>query len=290
MKAATYASVLVAVTLIGAKFAAWIATDSVSLLSTLVDSLLDAGASVINLVAVRHALQPADAEHRFGHGKAEALAALTQAAFICGSAVFLLLQAGERMFNPQVITHPVVGYWVMGFSMVMTLGLVAFQRHVVRQTGSLAISGDSMHYRMDLLVNAGVMVSLFLATSLGWNLADPIFAIGIVAYIFWGASKIGRTALNMLMDRELPDDERRRIRDIARQHPDVRDVHDLKTRASGIRSFIQMHLEMDGAITLNAAHEISEAVMHEIERAFPDSEVLIHEDPEGVDERREYFD
>ncbi len=290
MKAATYASVSVAVTLIAAKFAAWIATDSVSLLSTLVDSLLDAGASVINLIAVRHALQPADAEHRFGHGKAEALAALSQAAFICGSAAFLLLQAGERLFNPQAVTHPLVGYWVMGFSIVMTLGLVAFQRHVVRKTGSLAIRGDSIHYRMDLLVNAGVIVSLFLATGLGWNLADPVFAIGIVAYIFWGASEIGKTALNMLMDRELPDADRNRIRDIAREHPDVRDVHDLKTRTSGTRSFIQMHLEMDGAITLDAAHEISEAVMHEIEREFPDSEVLIHEDPEGVEERREYFD
>jgi len=160
----------------------------------------------------------------------------------------------------------------------------------VRQTGSLAIRGDSIHYKMDLLVNVGVVVSLFLATSLGWSLADPVFALGIVAYIFWGASEIGRTALNMLMDRELPDDERHRIRDIARQHPGVRDVHDLKTRTSGTRSFIQMHLEMDGAISLNDAHEISEAVMHEIERAFPDSEVLIHEDPEGVEERREYFD
>lgn len=290
MKLATYASVSVAMVLITAKFGAWVATDSISLLSTLVDSLLDAGASLVNLFAVRHALQPADAEHRFGHGKAEALAALTQAAFICGSAAFLLLQAGERLFNPRTIANSEIGYWVMGISIIMTMGLITFQKHVVKKTNSMAISSDSMHYQMDVLVNIGVVISLFLATQLGWTLADPIFAFGIVAYIFWGAWGIGSKALNMLMDRELPDDDRAHIIDIVRTHPDVRNVHDLKTRTSGTRTFIQMHLEMDGAITLEAAHEISEAVMHELERAFPNSEVIIHEDPEGVEELREYFD
>lgn len=290
MKLATYASVSVAMVLITAKFGAWVATDSISLLSTLVDSLLDVGASLVNLFAVRHALQPADAEHRFGHGKAEALSALTQAAFICGSAAFLLLQAGERLFNPRSIANSEIGYWVMGISIIMTVGLITFQKHVVKKTNSMAISSDSMHYQMDVLVNIGVVISLFLATQLGWTLADPIFAFGIVAYIFWGAWGIGTKALNMLMDRELPDDDRAHIIEIVRTHPDVRNVHDLKTRTSGTRTFIQMHLEMDGAITLEAAHEISEAVMHELERAFPNSEVIIHEDPEGVEELREYFD
>ncbi len=290
MKLATYASVSVAGILIVAKFAAWLATDSVSLLSTLIDSLLDVGASLVNLVAVRQALQPADREHRFGHGKAEPLAGLAQAAFICGSAAFLLIEAGKRFIQPQVLENTETGIAVMVFSIALTVVLVLFQRHVVRQTGSIAIGADSMHYKMDVLVNASVIVSLILATRLGWQWADPLFATAIAGYIVWGAGTIGHQALNILMDRELPDAEREHIRQIALAHPGVRDLHDLRTRSSGPQVFIQLHLEMDGNITLNQAHEISDQVEAEIERAFPKAEVLIHEDPEGVDEKRTTFD
>ncbi len=290
MRLATYASVSVAGILIVAKFAAWLATDSVSLLSTLIDSLLDVGASLVNLVAVRQALQPADREHRFGHGKAEPLAGLAQAAFICGSAAFLLIEAGKRFIQPQVLENTETGIAVMVFSIALTVVLVLFQRHVVRQTGSIAIGADSMHYKMDVLVNASVIVSLILATRLGWQWADPLFATAIAGYIVWGAGTIGHQALNILMDRELPDAEREHIRQIALAHPGVRDLHDLRTRSSGPQVFIQLHLEMDGNITLHRAHEISDQVEAEIERAFPKAEVLIHEDPEGVDEKRTTFD
>lgn len=289
MRMATYASVSVASVLIAAKFAAWMMTGAVSLLSTLIDSLLDVGASVLNLFAVRHALEPADKEHRFGHGKAEALAGLAQSAFIFGSALFLVIEAGERFFNPRDIENTAVGFGVMGLAIVLTLVLVLFQRHVVQRTGSVAIKADSTHYRMDLLVNVSVIVSLVLVSNFGWILADPVFALGIAAYIVWGAWGIGWDAYQMLMDRELGEAERQKINDIVMSHPQVRGLHDLRTRASGHRVFIQLHVEMDGDITLHDAHEISDAVEAMVKEVFINAEVLIHADPEGVVEERAVF-
>lgn len=289
LKLATYASVSVAVILIICKTGAWLATDSVSLLSTLIDSLLDVLASIVNLIAVRHALQPADREHRFGHGKAEPLAGLAQSAFISGSAVFLLLQSAERLIWPREISSSEIGIVVMVFSIVLTLGLVGFQRFVIVKTASVAIKADSLHYQTDILVNFSVIISLLLASKLGWDLADPIFAIGIVAYIVWGAFGIGRSSLDLLMDHELPDEDRIRIREIALSHKDVVDIHDLRTRSSGQQSFIQLHLEMNGNISLFDAHEISDSVEISLQESFPTAEVLIHEDPEGVEEHRAEF-
>ena len=289
MKAATYASVSVAGVLIAAKFAAWVLTGSVSMLSTLIDSLLDAAASVLNLIAVHHALSPADKEHRFGHGKAEALSGLTQAAFISGSAVFLLIEAVERLMNPKGIVNTEIGYGVMGLAIVLTLVLVAFQRHVVAKTGSVAIAADSVHYRMDILVNISVIVSLLLSSRfrLGW--ADPVIALAIAGYILKGAWQIGINAYHMLMDRELSEAERQAIKKIAMDHPDVSGVHDLRTRSSGTSQFIQLHLEMDGSITLHEAHTISDAVEEKILETYPNAEVLIHEDPAGIMEKRAVF-
>lgn len=219
MRLATYAAVGMASTLIIVKFAAWLMTDSVSLLSTLIDSFLDVAASTVNLLAVRHALEPADEEHRFGHGKAESLAGLAQSAFISGSAVFLLLQAGERLYNPSEIANTNIGYAVMVFSIVATIALVLFQKYVAKRTQSLAISADSAHYTMDVLVNISVIVALFLATELGWQLADPLFAIAISFYILHGAYEIGIAAYHVLMDRELPDEDRANIHNLAKAHP-----------------------------------------------------------------------
>ena len=289
MRLATYASVSVATILIAAKFAAWILTDSVSLLSTLIDSLLDAAASLINLFAVHHALQPADDEHRFGHGKAEPLAGLAQSAFIVGSAAFLIIEAAERFFHPRAIEHEDIGYAVVVFSIVLTVALVAFQRYVVRKSGSVAISADSLHYQTDVLINGSVLVSLFLASEMGFTFADPAFALGIAAYIIWTAWQIGTQALNILMDHELPDDERRRIVEIATGEDGVEGVHDLRTRSSGTQVFIQMHVEMDGDMTLRRAHEIADAVEIKVQNAFPNAEVIVHQDPEGVEDvDREY--
>jgi ferrous-iron efflux pump FieF len=289
MRLATYASVSVASILVVTKFAAWLMTDAVSLLSTLIDSFLDVGASLLNLIAVRHALEPADKEHRFGHGKAEPLAGLAQAAFICGSAGFLLIEAGERLFHPKAIENTDIGYVVMVLAIVLTLGLVGFQRYVVNKTGSVAITADSAHYQMDVLVNASVIVSLWLVSSFGLTWADPVFAITIAGYIIWGAWKIGTTALHMLMDRELSDQDRQKIGEIALAHPGVKGLHDLRTRSSGNLVFIQMHLEMDGDMSLLDAHAISDAVEARVKEAFPNAEVLIHEDPEGIEEERAVF-
>lgn len=289
MRIASYASVAVAFTLIAAKFAAWLITDSVSMLSTLVDSLMDAAASIINLLAIRHALEPADHEHRFGHGKAEPLAGLGQAAFITGSAVFVLFEAIQRLMIPHPVVNSEIGYGVMGLSIVLTLALVIFQRFVVRRTGSVAVGADSLHYAGDLLANGSIVLSLLLTSQFGWMLADPLCAIGIAAFILWGSWQIARDSFHLLMDRELPEEDRQRIRDIAMRHPGVRDVHELKTRSSGPRIFIQLHLEMDRNLTLLRAHAISDSVMWDIEKNFPNSEVIIHGDPEGVPERREVF-
>jgi len=289
MRYATYASVTVAGLLIATKFAAWLATDSVSLMSTLIDSILDAAASLINLAAVRHALEPADREHRFGHGKAEALAGLAQSAFIVGSAMFLLIEAGQRAFHPKAIEHSEVGYAVMAFSILLTAILVIFQRYVVRRSGSVAISADSLHYQTDILINLSVIVSLFLASQLGLEWADPLFAVGIAAYIIHSAWQIGTEVFQILMDRELSDEDRRRIGEIALGESGVSGMHDLRTRSSGSQVFIQLHLQMDGEMKLKQAHEIADVVELKISAAFKNAEVIVHQDPDGLDEDHREF-
>ena len=281
MKRATYASVTVAAILIAVKLWAWLISDSISLLSSLIDSLLDLGASAVNLLAVHHAVQPADREHRFGHGKAESLAGLGQAMFISGSVVFLSLQAIERLFHPHPIQRVDIGIGVILFSLVLTGGLIAYQRHVVRRTGSLAISADFLHYQSDILLNISVLAGLFLSFYMGWLIADPLFALIVAAIIGYSAWQIVGSAINVLMDRELPDADRQRIRAIAMAHAGVETVHDLRTRSSGPSVFIQLHLEMDGDMLLRDAHRIGDEVMAEIEAAFPHAEVLVHQDPAG---------
>ena len=281
MRMATYASVSVALVLILAKLVAWGYSGSLSLLATLIDSSLDGLASLINLFAVRHALSPADREHRFGHGKAEALAGLGQAAFISGSAGFLLLEGVRRFINPEPVLAHGLGIAVMVFSIAATLCLLAFQRHVIRRTGSMAISADALHYRTDLLVNASVIVALLLAAR-GWPGFDALFAIGIALYILYSAWEIVRRAFDHLMDRELPDDEREQIKAIARSHQQVRGMHDLRSRRSGMDTFIQLHLELDDELSLLQAHEISDEVEAHLLEVYPAAEIIIHIDPVSV--------
>ncbi len=283
MKLATMASVAVALLLIVAKTAAWWLSDSVSILSTLVDSLLDAGASILTLFAVRHSVQPADAEHRFGHGKAEALASLGQSAFVAGSGVLLMAEAVRRFFAPKPIGQEYVGIGVMVFSIVLTVVLVVIQRRVIHRTGSLAVRGDSLHYAGDVLINASVIVALLINLLWGWRYADSIFAVAIVGYLLWNAWQIGRQALDELMDRELGEAERERIVAIARSHTEARSVHDLRTRRAGLLTFIQFHLELDPKMPLIRAHEVSDAIEAELHAAFPNAEIIIHQDPEGYE-------
>ncbi len=285
---ATYASTATALVLIAGKLIAWWLSDSLSLLGSLMDSGLDLLASLVNLFAVRHALEPPDPEHRFGHGKAEAIAGLAQAAFIAGSAAFLALQALWRLWRPQPLADLGAGMIVMLASMALTALLVAFQRHVVRATGSTAIAADSLHYKTDLLMNLGVLAALVLAEH-GVRAADPVFALLLAGYIFQSAWRIAKEALDHLMDRELGEEERARIKAIVRAHPEVRGMHDLRTRRAGGTIFIQLHLELDDELPLIEAHRIADEVELAIRKAFPEAEVIIHEDPASLMEPKPPF-
>lgn len=287
MRIATIASMSVALVLIGAKAMAWLLTESVSMLSSLVDSALDFVASLVTFLAVRQALVPADADHRFGHGKAEALAGLTQAGFIAASGGGLLLTVGDRILHPHQVQREMVGLAISGLAIVLTLGLVLFQNYVVRRSGSIAIGADKAHYATDLVSNIAVGIALFLSGVFEQPMIDAGMAGLVALYLIRGAWHVGRQSLDVLMDRELPEPDRGRIADIARADPDVRDVHDLKTRSAGLTKFIQLHVELDPSLTLVRAHEIGDRVEAELQRAFPDAEIILHVDPYGVFEPRQ---
>jgi len=281
LRLATYASISVALVLIAAKLIAWSLSDSVSLLATLIDSVLDAVASLINLLAVRHALTPADKEHRFGHGKAEALAGLSQSLFIVGSAGFLLLEAAQRMISPTEVDAAGIGIAVMVFSIIATLALLGLQGHVIRKTNSTAIKADSLHYKTDLLVNASVIVALWLSVQ-GWAGFDALFAGAIALYILFSAREIMVISYDHLMDRELPDEQRDLITQLVLQHSGARGMHDLRSRQAGTMTFIQLHLELDDDMSLLDAHQICDEIEASLMAAFPESEIIIHIDPQSV--------
>jgi len=278
LKLATRASVATAVVLVIVKLGAWWITESVAVMASLIDSMMDGMASLLNLFAVRLALQPADEDHRFGHGKAEPLAGLAQAAFVAGSAVFLVLHAVDRLVHPQPVLATGVGISVMIFAALATLVLLAIQRHAIKATGSTAIRADSLHYVADLLTYLSVIVALFLA-GLGVRGVDPVIAIIIAVFILFSAWQIGRDSIDMLMDRELPDEDKGHIFEIARRHPEVVGIHELRMRRAGQTHIIQLHLEMDGNMPLAEAHVISDEVEAEILQKFPGADVLIHQDP-----------
>jgi ferrous-iron efflux pump FieF len=286
MRMATIASMSVAVILIGAKTMAWLLTESVSMLSSLVDSSLDFVASLVTFLAVRHALTPADADHRFGHGKAEALAGLAQAGFIAASGGGLLLTVGDRLVHPHQVQREAIGLAVSALAIVLTFGLVTFQNYVVRRSGSIAIGADKAHYVTDLVSNIAVGIALYLSGVFEQPMIDAGMAALVALYLIHGAWEVGRSSLDVLMDHELPDPDRRRIVDIARRHPEVQDVHDLKTRSSGLTKFVQLHIELNPALPLVRAHEIGDQVEAEIQREFPDADIILHVDPYGVAERR----
>ncbi len=283
MQRAALASLVVSILLVLLKAVAYLVTDSVAMLSALADSGLDVFTSAINLVAVHQALQPADAEHRFGHGKAEPLAGLAQGAFIAGSATFLVIAAINRFLEPHTVGHGAVAIAVMVFSIAAAGALVAFQRMVVARTKSVAIGADRIHYFGDVVTNVGVLIAILLATQFRLPLADPIVGLGVAVFLGWNAWSVFRQSYDQLMDRELPDGERDRIKTIVMRHADVLNMHDLRTRAAGISTFIQLHIELDPAISLTRAHEVSDLVEADIMASFPNAEVIIHQDPAGVE-------
>lgn len=283
MRRAALASVSVSLLLVVIKTGAYFASHSVAMLASLADSALDLFASAVNAFAIRQALAPADAEHRFGHGKAEPLAGLAQGAFIAASAMFLALQAAQRIAAPEPLDNSALALAVMGISIAATLLLIAYQRRVVRATGSVAVEADRGHYASDLASNLGVIAALILSSWMGWALADPLIALAVVGVMVWTAWQVGRTSLDQLMDHELPKEERARIVRIAQAHTAVKNIHDLKTRMAGRVTFIQLHLALDPGITLAAAHQVSDAVERAILNAYPDADVIIHQDPAGLE-------
>jgi ferrous-iron efflux pump FieF len=281
MKLASTASVGVAGTIVFIKIIAWIMTDSLSLLSSLVDSVLDIVSSIINFMALRYALQPADEDHRFGHGKAEDIAAFAQAAFIAGSGLFIVVEAFSRFINPHEIGNSFIGIWVMVASSVLTLGLLAVQRYVIKQTNSSVIKADSLHYSTDMLVNMMVIGSFLAAMVWDMGFIDPVLALIIAAYIFKSAWQVGRGAFDNLMDREFSDEDRKKITEAVFACKGAKGMHDLRTRSSGITPFIQFHLELDGKMSLKEAHKITDKIEAEVLKHFPHAEVLIHQDIVG---------
>jgi ferrous-iron efflux pump FieF len=280
MRTASSLSLAVGITLVAIKAFAWLMSDSLSMMSSLADSMLDVMASAVNFAAVRYALQPPDDEHRFGHGKAEDLATLAQSTFICGSGVFLIIEGIKRVFWPEPVYNSLIGIGVMIVSIVVTLALILYQRYVVNRTSSGAIAADAMHYFVDLVTNVGVIIAFILTTSLGWKTADPVIGLMIAVYIIYGAFMLGRGAFNNLMDREFSDAERSEIETIVKGFSDVTGLHDLRTRKSGLYGFIQFHLDfVDEDISLKKAHKISDDIEDALKKKFPRTEVIIHQDP-----------
>lgn len=279
MRWASIASMTVATVLIAAKTIAWLITDSVGMLSSLIDSALDLVSSVITFVAIRQALVPADEDHRFGHGKAEALAGVAQAGFIAASSGGLVLTVIDRFLHPRPVQEEFVGALVSAFAIVLTLVLMMFQNHVVRQTRSLAISADRAHYTTDFVNNIAVGIGIYLAARLDAPLIDLAVALGVAAYLAIGAWSIGRVSIDVLMDRELPLEDRQRIIDIVSRHPGVRNAHDLRTRSAGLTQFIQLHVVLHPTMSLGRAHVMGDSVEATIREAFPHAEVILHIDP-----------
>lgn len=283
----TRVTLTVAVLLLAVKLAGWLITGSMALLASAVDGLVDTGASVVTLFGVQYAQRPPDREHRFGHGKGEAVAAFTQASFVAGAACILAFQSVGRLLVPAPLEAIGVGVWLVAVSLAAACGLIAMQSWVVNRTGSTAIAADRIHYLTDVAVNAAVLLALAVTKWTGWARADPAFALAISAYMVWNAYVIVDAALEQLLDRELPADERRRIKETVRACPGVRDIHDLRTRFSGDRTFVEYHLEVDPGLTVDAGHAISDATETAIQNLLPGTiEATAHIEPHGIDDDR----
>lgn len=281
LKQATYASVATASVLILAKLIVWFMTGSMSLLATLLDSTMDVLASLITLFAVRIAITPADDDHHFGHGKAEQLAVLAQSAFIGGSAVVLLLNTLDRITGDELIVeNESAGIAVMIFSLVATMALLAFQRHVIKKTDSPAIKSDSLHYQVDLLTNIAVLLALA-GSGLGYPQMDNILALLIGAYMLFSVRSLAWEAIQQLMDQALPEEDLREIERRALSIDGVLGIHNVRTRVSGTTPFIEMHLDLLADITLDDAHEIGARAKRAVLEYLPDADVMFHLDPVG---------
>jgi len=284
-RSAAYASIAMALGLAALKIWAVSRTGSVSMLGSLADTVLDLVASVVTLAGVWVASQPADEQHRFGHGKAEALSALFQVILISLSACGIAFNAIAQLVDGDRVEAAGDGILVSAIAIVATFALLAWQRHVIRKTGSLAIRTDNVHYQSDLMLNLAVIAALVLDQYLGFAQADPLFGFAIAAWLLWGAWRAARESLDNLMDKEWPEEKRLRFVEVAARHPELSNLHDLRTRTAGNRDFVQFHVDLPATMTVEEAHAITERVEQALLREFPEMELLIHIDPEGhVDE------
>jgi ferrous-iron efflux pump FieF len=283
---ASIVALAVALVLVAVKVWAWLATGSISLLTSAADGLVDVVASLVTFAGVRYAGRPVDRGHRYGHGKAEAVAAFVQALLLAGAAVGLGIQSFTRLFVPQPLTEIGFGLWVIIASLVATCGLVAMQTYVVKRTGSTAIAADRAHYETDVTANIAVLVALVLERFLAWNRADAIGALAISCYMLWNARGMALHALIQLLDRELDTSDRERIRSAVLGCEGVQAVHDIRTRNGGDRVFVEFHLEVDGAMSVEKGHSIGDQAEDAVRSIFQAADVVAHLEPAGIDDRR----
>ncbi len=290
VKSASIASLLVASTLIVLKYYGWVATTSVSLLGSLADSLIDFLASVFVFIAISYSLLPADAKHRFGYGKSEGLAAFIQSLLIGISGIYVCFEAIKRLLNPSQINQPSIAIWIILISIALTLTLVMYQKYVVKKSKSMAIESDQYHYLTDTFINLSVLFSIVIT---GWTrfvFIDALVGLLISGVVLYTSVTLLKKSFKILLDHEIQSDDRDRIREIALDHPKVLGFHDLRTRDTGRKYIIQFHLELDPNMSLLESHEITDEVTDNVLKVYPDSELIIHTDPLGIDEVRDPFE
>ena len=279
MKWASFASVSTAFFLVILKFWAYIVTGSMAILSSLLDSAQDMLTSLVNLFAIKHAIEPADAHHRFGHGKAQALGSLGQSIIIALAGFFLILESAERFLHPKPLHSLNIGIWISVFAIFITLLLVTFQNYVIHKTNSLSLKADRAHYAGDIMMNVGVIVSMLFTYFFHWDWVDALFGVGVGFYLLSQVWLLSRESFSMLMDTEIPQPLKHQIKEITMSFPSVLEMTQLKTRYSGNRIFIQFALYMDDDLSLKQAHDLIDKIEKALQKKIPEAEIIIHPEP-----------
>lgn len=285
-KAASISSICVAILLIAVKLYAFLKTDSLAVFSSFIDSITDLFASAISFIAIYFSTKPASYSHRYGYGKTEALSALLQATFVGMSGIFVISDGIKRLISPIEITAANTGISIMLFSIIVTLLLVLFQNYVAKKTNSLAIKSDSAHYIVDFLTNTAVIISLILVRFFGFIYFDSVAALFISAYLLYNAYVLAKEAIDLITDKELDVTIRNNIEEIVKKNKKIKGMHDFRSRSLGDIYYFELHLELDGDMTLYQAHNLSDMVEKEILNFYPNSQILIHQDPYGIKEER----